>query len=51
MVPMIAILLHDREAAGDRLEIAIGDQLLRAFDRCRAVDHRAAVIEIGRAHV
>src|ERR1041384_8130907 len=46
MVPMIAILLHDREAAGDRLGIAIGDQLLRPFDRCRAVDHRAAVIDV-----
>ena len=29
----IAFLLHDREAAGDRLRVAEGDQLFHAFDR------------------
>jgi hypothetical protein len=52
----IALLIHDREAAGDRLRAAIGDQLLHAFDRHGAVDHhrlardqrrdRAALIDV-----
>lgn len=52
----IATLLHDCEAGGDRLWIAIGDQLLHTFDRSGGIDHhrlarhqrrdRAAVVDV-----
>src|SRR5688500_5986434 len=45
----IALLLSEREAGEDRLRIAIGDQLLHAFDRHGAVDTIATSGTIGPA--